>query len=236
MARDQRTNIGMLRRLAGLASVCVCLALAIEAQAQAPRAPATRTQATGTSAELDRRVQAFLDAERDKWNYLNVPYQDGKVLHDLVLQGGHKAILEIGTSTGHSTVWLAWAAAKTGGRVTTIEIDRGRHQHARANFERAGVAAYVDARLADAHELVKLLPGPWDFVFQDADKEWYLQYFRDLEGKMAPGGCYTAHNVARPYARQVIEFLDYAKKRPGTSFRFADGASSEGISISCWAR
>ena len=224
------------RRLAGLMAVCVFLLFAAEARAQAERAPATRTQATGTTAELDRRVQAFLDAERDKWNYLNVPYQDGKILHDLVVQGGHKAILEIGTSTGHSTVWLAWAAAKTGGRVVTIEIDRGRYERALANLKRAGVADYVDARLADAHDLVKLLPGPWDFVFQDADKEWYLQYFRDLEAKMAPSGCYTAHNVARPYARQVIEFLDYAKKRPGVSFRFAEGASGEGISISCWTR
>ena len=219
------------RRLAGLMAVCACVSLAAEARAQAPRAPAT-----GTTAELDRKVQGFLDAERNKWDSLNVPYQDGKILHDLVVQGGHKAILEIGTSTGHSTVWLAWAAAKTGGRVVTIEIDRGRHQRALANLRRAGVAEHVDARLADAHDLVKLLPGPWDFVFQDADKEWYLQYFRDLEAKMAPGGCYTAHNVARPYARQVTEFLDYARMRPGTSFRFARGASDEGISINCWVR
>ncbi len=218
--------MGMARRLAGLAAFCMSVSLVAEAQGQAPR----------TTAELNRRVQAFLEAERDKWDYLNVPYQDGKILHDLVVKGGHKAILEIGTSTGHSTVWLAWAAAKTGGRVVTIEIDRGRHERALANFKRAGVAEYVDARLADAPDLVKALPGPWDLVFQDADKDWYLQYFRDLEAKMAPGGCYTAHNVARPHARQVIEFLDYAKKRPGVSFRYAEGASGEGISINCWAR
>ncbi len=218
--------MGIARGFAGLMAVCACLSLAAEARAQSLRA----------TPELDRKVQDFLDAERDKWDYLNVPYQDGKILHDLVLKGGHKAILEIGTSTGHSTVWLAWATAKTGGRVVTIEIDRGRHERALANLRRAGVAEYVDARLADAHELVKALPGPWDFVFQDADKEWYLQYFRDLEAKMAPGGCYTAHNVARPYAREVTEFLDYARKRPGVSFRFAEGASAEGISISCWER
>jgi predicted O-methyltransferase YrrM len=223
--------MSIARCFAGLIAVCACLSFAAEARAQALRAPATRT-----TAELDRKVQAFLDAERDKWDYLNVPYQDGRILHDLVLKGGYKAILEIGTSTGHSTVWLAWAAAKTGGRVVTIEVDRGRHERALANLRRAGVAEYVDARLADAHDLVKRLPGPWDFVFQDADKEWYLQYFRDLEGKMAPGGCYTAHNVARPYAREVTEFLDYAKKRPGVSFGYAEGASGEGISISCWAR
>ena len=222
---------GIARWFAGLMAVCLNLSLAAEVRAQA-----TPAQATRTSAEFDRKVQGFLDAERDRWDYLNVPYQDGKILHDLVVKGAHKAVLEIGTSTGHSTVWLAWAAAKTGGRVVTIEIDRVRHERALANLKRAGVAEYVDARLADAHELVKALPGPWDFVFQDADKEWYLQYFRDLEAKLAPGGCYTAHNVARPYARQVIEFLDYARMRPGMSFRFAEGASGEGISISCRSR
>jgi caffeoyl-CoA O-methyltransferase len=192
--------------------------------------------AAGDGPELDRKVQAFLSAERGRWDYLNVPYQDGRILHDLVVRNGHRRILEVGTSTGHSTVWLAWAAAKTGGKVTTIEIDRGRHERALANLERAGLAGYVDARLGDAHDLVKSLPGPWDFVFQDADKEWYLQYFLDLEAKMAPGGCYTAHNVARPGARQVTEFLNYAKSRPGFGLRFAEGASSEGISISCRSR
>lgn len=196
---------------------------ALEAAAQAPRA----------TPELDRQVSAFLDAQQGRWDYLNVPYQDGKVLHDLALRLGAKRILEIGTSTGHSTIWLAWAAAKTGGKVTTIEIDRGRHERALANFRRAGIAEYVDARLGDAHELVKTLPGPWDFVFQDADKEWYLQYFLDLDPKMAPGGCYTAHNVARPTAREVRDFLARVRSDPRYDTRVAEGASSEGISVSC---
>lgn len=196
---------------------------ALEAAAQALRA----------TPELDRQVSAFLDAQQGRWDYLNVPYQDGKVLHDLALRLGAKRILEIGTSTGHSTIWLAWAAAKTGGKVTTIEIDRGRHERALANFRRAGIAEYVDARLGDAHELVKTLPGPWDFVFQDADKEWYLQYFLDLDPKMAPGGCYTAHNVARPTAREVRDFLARVRSDPRYDTRVAEGASSEGISVSC---
>lgn len=209
-------------RIEAIAAIALCLA-AMPVHAQAPR----------PTPELDRKVQAFLDAERRRWDYLNVPYRDGKILHELVLRGGYRTILEIGTSTGHSTIWLAWAAAKTGGKVTTIEIDRGRYERALANFKRAGVAEYIDARLGDAHDVVKTLPGPWDFVFQDADKEWYLQYFLDLEAKIAPGGCYTAHNVARPHAPQVTEFLDYARSRAAFTTRFAEGASAEGISISC---
>ncbi|MFO1363670.1 MAG: class I SAM-dependent methyltransferase [Burkholderiales bacterium] len=216
-------NRGSRRRFLAAAASAALGTVAFDAAAQAPRA----------DPELDRQVSAFLDAQRGRWDYLNVPYQDGKVLHDLALRIGAKRMLEIGTSTGHSTIWLAWAAAKTGGRVTTIEIDRGRHERARANLQAAGVAAYVDARLGDAHELVKTLPGPWDFVFQDADKEWYLQYFLDLDPKMAPGGCYTAHNVARARAGAVREFLDRVRSDPRYDTRFADGASSEGISVSC---
>ena len=73
-------------------------------------------QALRATPELDRQVSGFLEAERNRWDYLNVPYQDGKVLHDLVVRLGAKRILEIGTSTGHSTVWIAWALAKTGGK------------------------------------------------------------------------------------------------------------------------
>ena len=215
--------MGSTRRRILAASVAVLGAAAVNAAAQALRA----------TPELDRQVASFLDARRDRWDYLNVPYQDGKILHDLAVKLGAKRILEIGTSTGHSTIWLAWAAAKTGGKVTTIEIDRGRHERALANFKRAGVSEYVDARLGDAHELVKTLPGPWDFVFQDADKEWYLQYFIDLDPKMAPGGCYTAHNVARAYAREVREFLARVRSDPRYDTRFAEGASGEGISVSC---
>ncbi len=81
--------------------------------------PSYGEQAKDLSA-LDAKVSRFLTEARGTWVDLNVPYEDGKILHDLVLKRRFKEILEIGTSTGHSTIWLAWAAAKTGGRVTTI--------------------------------------------------------------------------------------------------------------------
>ena len=75
-------------------------------------------------AELDKQVRAFLERNRRTWIDLNVPAADGQVLHDLVLEHKYTRALEIGTSTGHSGIWIAWALAKTGGRLTTIEIDR----------------------------------------------------------------------------------------------------------------
>jgi caffeoyl-CoA O-methyltransferase len=182
------------------------------------------------SPDLDAQVSRFLKDARHSWTGWNVPYEDGKILHDLIMKGQFRNILEIGTSTGHSTIWLAWAAAKTGGKVTTIEVDRGRYTTALENFKKAGVEPYIDARLADAHELVRVLIGPFDFVFCDADKDWYLQYFIDLTPKLSIGGCYTAHNALRG-GRDVEKFLEYVNRNH--KFRTTiERGSGEGISVS----
>jgi len=73
------------------------------------------------------------------------------------------------------------------------------------------VARFVDARLADAHELVPKLNGPVDFVFSDADKDWYTNYFKALDPKLIVGGCFTAHNVGMSGVR---EYLEYVSKLP----------------------
>jgi len=196
------------------------LLLSLPAAAQ-PQAPS-----------LDDRVSAFLEQHRGQWNALNVPFEDGQILHNLVVAGRFRNILEIGTSTGHSTIWLAWAAAKTGGKVITIEIDPGRRALALENFRQAGVDAFIESHLANAHALVKQLPGPFDFVFNDADKEWYLNYFTALDPKLAVGGCFTAHNTLRIYAKQVQEFLDVVRAKRNYQTRIERGGG-EGISISC---
>ena len=149
---------------------------------------------TSTSA-LDAKVEKFLKDHKRDWHDLNVPYEDGQTLHNIIVKNKYTSALEIGTSTGHSTIWLAWAMSKTGGKVITIEINEKRHKQALKNIEEAGLSVYVDARLGNAHNLVKQLPGPFDFVFSDADKEWYKQYFMDLDPKLKVGGCFTTHNV-----------------------------------------
>jgi len=193
---------------------------------------ALHTPAPAENAGLDTRVSRFLTGARDSWSDWNVPYEDGKILYGLVLKGGFKRVLEIGTSTGHSTIWLAWAVSKTGGTVTTVEVDKGRFEKARANFENAGVAPYIDARLADAHDLVPTLEGPFDFVFCDADKDWYLDYFKELQRKIQPSGCFTAHNVLWSNNTDIKRFLDYVRQTPGFRTTIVRG-SGEGISISC---
>ena len=182
------------------------------------------------SKDLDAKVEKFLNENRRKWHDLNVSYEDGRVLYNLIIKNNYRNALEIGTSTGHSAIWIAWALSKTGGKLITIEIDEGRYKRALKNFKEAGVEDFIDARLADAHQLVKELKGPFDFVFSDADKEWYTQYFKNVDPKLIKGGCFTAHNVTDSFGG-VKEFLDYIRSLHNYQTTI-DRSSSSGISIS----
>jgi len=187
-------------------------------------------QSQQDSRELDAKVEKFLNENRGRWHDSNVPYEDGKVLYNLIIKNNYTRALEIGTSTGHSSIWIAWALSKTGGKLITIEIDETRYKAALKNFKKAGVDGLIDARLADAHKLVKELKGPFDFVFSDADKEWYAQYFKDMEPKLVVGGCFTAHNVTDGF-EGTKEFLDYIRSLPNYQTTI-DRSSSSGVSIS----
>jgi predicted O-methyltransferase YrrM len=125
---------------------------------------------------------------------------------------------------------MAWALSKTGGKLITIEIDEDRYKTALKNFKEAGVEAFIDARLGDAHQIVKELKGPFDFVFSDADKEWYTNYFKDVDKKLIVNGCFTAHNVTDPFGG-ISEFLDYVRSLPNYKTTI-DRSSHSGISIS----
>jgi caffeoyl-CoA O-methyltransferase len=163
---------------------------------------------------LDEKVRNFLTEHSGRWHDLNVPFRDGQLLYDLVIKGNYKSALELGTSTGHSAIWIAWAMSKTGGKLITIEINPKRYEEALRNFEEAGLSEYIDARLADAHDLVRELKGPFDFVFSDADKAWYKNYFVDIDPRLMVGGCYVTHNVyergIRGFGRSG-DYLEYVR-------------------------
>jgi predicted O-methyltransferase YrrM len=185
-----------------------------------PRIPCY-SQETEEERFIDEKVKKFLDKMRNRWRDFNVPEQDGKILYEIIVQNKYKRALELGTSTGHSAIWIAWALRKTGGKLITIEIDEGRYRQALSNFKEAGLSDHIDARLADAHQLVNELPGPFDFIFIDADKDWYTNYAKALIPKLEPGGCITAHNVEEPglahrggYWKGTKEYYEYMKRRP----------------------
>jgi caffeoyl-CoA O-methyltransferase len=182
---------------------------------------------------LDEQVKMFLKNHSYMWRDLNIPSVDGQTIYDLIVKNNYKTALEIGTSTGHSGIWTAWALSKTGGKLITVELDETRYKTALANFKEAGLSEYIDARLGDAHVLVPQLTGPFDFVFSDADKEWYKNYFIALDPKLKVGGCFTAHNISqggRWGQSGQSEFLNYIQSL--TNYETTVNSSGGGLSIS----
>lgn len=157
-------------------------------EAGAPRA---------ASAQEKRVLDVLADVYRNH-RYLSVPEDDGRLLRILAESIGARQVVELGTSTGYSGLWLLLALQKTGGKLTTYEIDRGRHELAKANFEKAGVAASVTAVLGDAHEELRKRREAVDLAFIDADKEGYVDYLRTLRPLVRAGGLVVAHNMASP--------------------------------------
>jgi predicted O-methyltransferase YrrM len=191
------------------------------------------SQAPAENPALDEKVKKFLSDNSHNWFDMNVPASDGQLLYDLIVSRNYKSALEIGTSTGHSGIWIAWAMSKTGGKLITVEIDEGRYRTAIENFRKAGLSEFIDARLADAHSLVKELKGPFDFVFSDADKSWYKNYFIDVEPKLLAGGCFTAHNVTtveRGNTDGQAKFLEYVMSLK--NYQTSVDITGAGLSIS----
>ena len=164
--------------------------------------------------DIDARVQAFLESHRGSWYDMNVPEADGREMYRIIVENKYRSALEIGTSTGHSGIWIAWALSKTGGKLITVDIDGDRRQQALANFKAAGVASYIDSKLGDAHEIVPALPGPFDFVFSDADKDWYINYAKAVLPKLSVGGCLVSHNVSERGWGYSGEYLRFLRSQP----------------------
>ena len=143
--------------------------------------------------EDDARARETTD---DKWLRPRSLHPDAaEFLHLLARAANAKAILEIGTSVGYSTVHLALAAQETGGHVTTLELLPAKYEAAQVNLARGGLSPYVTQHLGDALELLPMLPGPWDLVFLDPEKELYVDAWNRFKDHVRPGGLVVADNL-----------------------------------------
>jgi predicted O-methyltransferase YrrM len=131
---------------------------------------------------------------------INVAPNQGKLLGLLARMRGARRILEVGTLGGYSTIWLARALPKDG-HLVTLEANATHAAVARANMERAGLESLVEVRLGPASEtlaqLVHEKVEPFDFVFIDADKAGYPDYFAWSMKLTHPGSVIVADNVVR---------------------------------------
>jgi len=129
---------------------------------------------------------------------LSVGREAGILLYLLATGAQSRRILELGTSYGYSTVWLAAAARATRGKVMSLELRDFKIEYARQALTRAGLSTRVEFHEGDCLETLKKLPGPFDFVLLDVWKDLYLPCFELLHPKLAPGAIVAADNMLLP--------------------------------------
>lgn len=144
---------------------------------------------------------------------LNITPDTGRLLWMLVRMTRATRILEVGTSNAFSTIWLAAAARETGGRVITLEQSPDKVTQARANLARAGVADRVEIREGRAADSLAGLPGPFDFVFLDADRPSYAIYLELVLPKLTPSGLLVADNIVS-HGPELEDYLGRVKSNP----------------------
>ncbi|HUY16391.1 MAG TPA: O-methyltransferase [Acidimicrobiales bacterium] len=146
---------------------------------------------------LDR---ALSDSDAAGLPQINVAPNQGKLLKLLATSHGARRILEIGTLGGYSTIWLARSLPE-GGRLISLELESKHADVARSNIDRAGLGSLVEIRVGPAASSLRDMIGenvePFDFIFIDADKEGYPEYF-DLSLELSHvGTVIVADNVVR---------------------------------------
>jgi caffeoyl-CoA O-methyltransferase len=125
----------------------------------------------------------------------NIPRSTGELLRILVECSGSRRILELGTSNGYSTLWLALGARKTSGFVTSVEKHDWKIAMARENIQRAGLSDIVELLYGDAIGLAHSIPGPVDFLFMDLLPTDYPECVHQLLPKMRTGSLIVADNM-----------------------------------------
>lgn len=142
-----------------------------------------------TQAQLRQRVDELL---------LSVGRAAGMFLNLLIKETKATRILEVGSSYGYSTHWLAQAARAVDGKVTSLELKAMKTEYATAQLKKAGLAERVEFRIGDALASLKALPGPFDFVLIDLWKDLYVPVWDLPQGKLAPGALVVADNMIFP--------------------------------------
>jgi predicted O-methyltransferase YrrM len=122
----------------------------------------------------------------------------GTFLNLLVKSGEARRILEVGSSYGYSTTWLAEGARAVGGKVTSLELKVEKTEYARAQLARAGLGEYVEFVIGDALASIRALAGPFDLVLIDLWKDLYVPVFELLHPKLAQGAIVVADNMLQP--------------------------------------
>jgi predicted O-methyltransferase YrrM len=155
--------------------------------------------------KLEQDAARIPQAQRHR----NLEPASAEFLCSLAAGIGAKRMVEIGGSSGISTIALSAAARATGGRVISIEMEPQRQAEARVTVARLELAPYVDFVLADAAEVLPTT-GPIDLAFIDCEKEDYIRFFDML--RLSAGGIVVADNIL---SHSLTDYVRHVRSRPG---------------------
>ncbi|CAN5875308.1 hypothetical protein BH24ACI4_BH24ACI4_12370 [soil metagenome] len=164
---------------------------------------------------------------------LAISEEDGRFLRLLIATSGSRRALEIGGASGYSAIWMGMALRETGGSLVTIEYDAGRANELAENIRRAGLHDIVQVVSGDAFQQIPQLPGTFDFVFLDAWKKDYRNFFEAVYPRMDVKGLFIAHNVVNK-RDEMEDFLEAIQNHPALWTTIVS-PSGEGMSVS-WKR
>lgn len=166
-------------------------------------------------AELERFGSANDAATADRpRRMLNITRDTGEFLAVLVRATQARRVLEIGTSNGYSTLWLAEAVRATGGRVATVEMSDYKIGLARENFARSGLADHIEQIRGDAGKILAAAPDEsFDLIFLDSERPEYPGWWPDIRRALRKGGLLVVDN-ATSHPEQMVRFVALVKAAP----------------------
>lgn len=162
---------------------------------------------------------------------LNITRDTGAFLSVLVRATLARRILEVGTSNGYSTLWLAEAAHAIGGSVTTVEFNDYKVGLARANFARSGLAPVIELVHDDATRLLgRTAEGAYDLIFLDAERPEYPAWWPDLSRVLRPGGLLVVDN-ATSHVEQMAPFVALVEADPAFTTSLVPVGNGEYLAV-----
>ena len=141
--------------------------------------------------------------------YTNIAPENGQFLSILIRSIQAQNVLEVGTSNGYSTIWLAAALKETGGRLITLEFDQKRAEEAQAHLQEVGLDNIVEVRIGNALDEIPKCDATFDLVFLDAEKNEYRRYLELALPNIRPGGLIVADDTItmRDEMPDYVEFV-----------------------------
>jgi predicted O-methyltransferase YrrM len=146
---------------------------------------------------------------------LNITPETGEFLAILIQAAKTRHILEIGTSNGYSTLWLADAVKAVSGLVVTVEVSAAKAEMARHNLEKSGLSAWTRQEVMAADQFLRQQPpAQFDLIFLDADRAQYVAWWPEIRDLLVPGGVLVVDN-AISHPGEMEDFVNQVRATAG---------------------